>query len=111
MPEANDTQMQQYCDQRLRVRAEQLRSVVNSLRDDKGAIDDCYARAAGANPWADARTDGPPSLLDQNDLLTFNTVITSLIAVIDGSATTQQVADIASNWAAFQAACVRPVEG
>ncbi len=109
MAEATDAQMQAYCDQRVRVRAEQMRAFVNSLRDDKAAIDDVYARAVGANPWSDSRQDGPPKLLASQDVLTFNAFATLFLKCIDGTATAQDVADLSSNLAPFQAACVRPV--
>lgn len=106
---ASDEQMQQYCDQRIRVRAEELRASVNSLRDDKASIDEAYARASGGAAWADSRTDGPPKLLSGADVLNYNTVITALLACIDGTATLQDVTDLHGNWAAFQSTCVRPV--
>lgn len=106
--EATDQQMQTFADQRLRVRAEALRALVASLRDDKASIDAEYARATGANPWADARTDGPPKLLASSDFTNYNAVITALLAVIDGTATTADVATIHNNWQLFMSACVRP---
>lgn len=108
MAEATDTQMQVYADQRLRVRAESLRAIVASLRDDKASIDSVYARAAGVTVWNDARTDGPPKLLASADFTNYNAVITSLLAVIDGTATATDIATIHNNWAVFQSACVRP---
>ncbi len=115
MPEATNAQMQNYTDQRLRPRSEQLRAVVNSIADDKAAIDDVYARAAGANPWADARTD-PPRLLNQQDVLVYNAVISNLISILSTASLTDQqkidaVTGLKSNWAVFQSACVRPVGG
>jgi hypothetical protein len=109
MAEATDQQMQQYANERVRVRAEQCRALVNALNDDKLAIDDVFERAVGANPWADARTDGPPSLLNQQDILTYNAVATILLKCVDGTATLQEVSDLSANWPAFQSACVRPV--
>jgi hypothetical protein len=73
---ATDAQMQHYCDERVRTRAEQLRAVVNALRDDKAAIDSVYDRAANGSTWADARADGPPKLLASQDVLTYNSVAT-----------------------------------
>jgi hypothetical protein len=108
MAEATDAQMQRYANERIRVRAEQARAFVAALRDDKAAIDDVYARAVSATPWTDARTDGPPRLLNQQDVLTFNSVADLLLKCIDGTATSQNVADLHANWAVFQAACVRP---
>lgn len=117
MPEATDQQMQQYCDQRIRVRAEQSRSLVNALRDDKLAIEDPYSRAVGTGNWDDNRTDGPPRLLDETAITTYNAIISNLIAVIDGTlvqpgddlaAVEAKLNQISANWPVFQAACVRP---
>jgi hypothetical protein len=92
--------MQDYCDQRIRVRAEQVRALLASMQDDKAAIDDVYARASDANsPWADARTDGPPHLLVSSDVLQYNAFITDLIAAIQNDA----------QWPVLSKACVRPV--
>lgn len=38
---ANDQQMQQFVNERIRVRAEQFRALINSCRDDVAAIDAC----------------------------------------------------------------------
>jgi hypothetical protein len=97
---ATDVQMQEYCDQRIRVRAEQIRALLAAMQDDKAAIDDVYARASDANsPWADARTDGPPHLLVSSDILSYNTFIMDLIAAIQNDA----------QWPVVYKACVRPV--
>jgi hypothetical protein len=97
---ATDRQMQDYCDQRIRVRAEQVRALLAAMQDDKAAIDDVYARASDANsPWADARTDGPPHLLVSSDILSYNTFIMDLIAAIQNDA----------QWPVVYKACVRPV--
>lgn len=111
MAEANDAQMQQYADERIRVRAEQCRAIANALRDDRAAIDDVYARAASQTPWTDARTDGPPRLLASQDVLVFNSVAALLLKCIDGTATVEDVGQLHANWPVFQAACVRPVGG
>lgn len=65
MPMATDTQMQAYADQRIRVRAEAFRALLNGFRDDKAAIDDVYDRAANGSAWADARgsTTNPDALV------------------------------------------------
>lgn len=117
--QANDAQMQQYANERIRVRAEQFRALVNACRDDQAAIDDIYDRAVNGDPWADNRTDGPPTLLDQQDMLVYNTVLYQFLKIIDGTETgTEQeianqraayVADLRANWDQFQAACVRSV--
>ena len=120
MPNATDQQMQTYCDERLRPFAESARSLYLAARDHKAAIDDVYARATSASQWADARTDGPPHLLaagdaaNPNDVTNFNSFITALAAIIDGTNTGADAANAAalrSAWATLQRACVRPVSG
>ena len=106
---ATDAQMQHYCDERLRVRAEQCRALVNALRDDRAAIDAVYDRAANGSAWADGRDNGPPKLLTGQDVLVFNSVAALLLKCIDGEAVTGDVQQLAANWTVFQAACVRPV--
>jgi malonyl CoA-acyl carrier protein transacylase len=54
-------------------------------------------------------TDGPPTLLDQTDMLVYNAVATLLLKCIAGTATAQEVSDLAANWSVFQGACVRPL--
>ncbi len=109
MAQATDQQMQQFVDQRIRVRAEQSRSLIESMRDDKAALDSVYDRAANGAAWNDARTDWPPKLLGSQDVLVYNSVATLLLKCIDGTATSQDITDLHANWAVFQAACVRPV--
>lgn len=110
MAQANDAQMQQYANERIRVRAEQARTFWNALADDQQAIVDIWDRAANGDPWNDSRQDGPPTLLDSNDVLAYNVVSAVLRKCIAGTATAQEIADLAANWPTFQAACVRPVE-
>ena len=114
MPQATDQQMQAYADQRVRPFAEQARALYLAAKDHKAAIDDEYARAAGANAWADARTDGPPHLLvagggaNPDDFLNFNAYLTAFISFIEtGTSVTGQSAA----WAVLQRACVRTVTG
>lgn len=109
MPEADDNQMQTYGDLRVRVRAEQTRRLINSLRDDKASIDSVYARSVGQTPWSDARTDGPPKLLTQQDMLVYNSVATLLLKCIDGTASSQDITDLSANIPVFLGACVQPV--
>lgn len=111
MAQANDQQMQQFADQRVRVRAEQFRTLINALEDDQVAIPDIWDRAANGAAWNDARTDGPPSLLTSADMLAYNLVSGLFLKCVAGTITAQEVADLASNWPVFQSACVRPIEG
>lgn len=106
MPEATDLQMQTYADQRVRVRAEQFRALYLACKDDKAAIDDEYSRANGTNRWNDARTDGPPHLLqagnsaNPDDVLNYNALISAFVTWVESTE--------AAAWAVHQRACVRP---
>lgn len=111
MAVATDQQVQQYVNERLRVRAEQLRKAVASLRDDKTALDDIYAHVVQQSPtWSDNRTDGPPRLLTPQDVLVYNSVVSLLLKCIDGTATLDDVAALHANWPVFMSACVRPLD-
>lgn len=109
MAQATDQQMQVFADQRIRVRAEAARALVDAMRDDKAALDSVYDRAANGSAWNDGRTDGPPKLLGSQDVLVYNSVATLLLKCIDGTATSQDITDLHGNWPVFQSACVRPV--
>lgn len=109
MPMATDTQMQAYADQRIRVRAEAFRALLNGFRDDKAAIDSVYERAVSANAWNDARGDGPPKLLGNQDMLNFNSFITLLLKLIDTGLTAQEVTDFRAQIAPLLTACVNPL--
>lgn len=122
MPEATDQQMQVFCDQRIRPFAEAWELAVVQARGHKLAIDDCYARASGSNAWADARTDGPPHLMqagnsaNPDDLLAFNALISALIDLADGTPANDaaKVAcynSIQGNLATLSRAVVRVIEG
>jgi hypothetical protein len=111
MAQATDAQMQAYASDRIRVRAEAARALVNALRDDKASIDAVYDRAANGAAWTDNRQDGPPKLLVSQDVLVYNAVITLLLACIDGTAVTADVQSLHANWPVFQAACVHAPVG
>ncbi len=116
MAAATSAQMQTYADGRIRVRAAQFQALINGFRDDKALIDDVYARAAGITAWADARTDGPPRLLqagnsaNPDDFLNFNAFISALLSIIDGQGTdATNAATIRANWPVLNHACVKPL--
>ena len=109
MAEATDEQMQAYANDRIRVRAEQTRALIASLRDDKVAITDVYDRADGGAAWDDDRTDGPPKLLASSDVLAFNAFADLLLKAVDGTATEGDIGQLASNWITVQTMCVRPI--
>lgn len=114
--EANDQQMQQFADQRVRPFSEQLRAVFIAGADHQSAIDDIYARAVGNDRWEDGRTDGPPHLLQSgnsaspDDMLNFNTLLARLVQLRNGTfANVGEANEFAALWSVLQDACVRPV--
>lgn len=116
MANAVDQQMQNYCDQRIRPRSETFRGFLNSIQDDKNSIGDEYARANSVTAWADARTDGPPHLLqagnsaNPDDVLNYNAFITALLTIVNGTdngSDANNAATIRSTWPVLQRACVR----
>ncbi len=127
MPEASNQQMQTWGDQRQRVRAEQMRNLLALMLDDKASIDDIYARGAGSNAWSDARSDGPPHLLQSgnsanpDDMLNYNAFLSSMKWLLTGAGAgdvahaggtaAQFQADVQAQYATLLRSCVRPVIG
>lgn len=76
---ASNLQIQQWANERTRVRAEQIRALLLAIEDDRASFDDVYAglTAPGAD-WTDERTDGPPNLLTRDDLLGINAFIDAI---------------------------------
>lgn len=116
MAAATDQQMQTFANERVRPFAEHFRAVLVEARDHKSAIDDVYARGVSNSRWNDARTDGPPHLLQSgnsaspDDMLNFNTFVSALTDIIDGVGTdATNAANLRSTWAVLVDACVRPV--
>jgi hypothetical protein len=92
--------VQDFCDQRIRVRAEQLRALVAAMQDDLAAITDVYERGADTKaPWVDSRADGPPHLLASSDVLAYNAFATDVLTAITGHA----------QWPVVRRSCVRPL--
>ena len=121
MPIASDAQMQSYCDQRIRPRAEALRLLLSQITDDAAAIGDEFSRAVSGPIWNDARTDGPPHLLasgpgsSPDDLTNYNALAVALRNLVDGtsvangSTVAADAATLAANWPVLMRACVRSV--
>lgn len=100
MPLATDPQVQQFVNERLRPRAEQIRALLLAMEDDRAAFDDIYAALTAPAPtWDDERADGPPHLLTGNDVLALNTFLYDTITAMRGNAQLPVVLK----------ACVRPV--
>jgi len=101
MPEATTEQIQSYVDNRVRRRSEQIRDLLEAMRDDKAVIDDIYAALTGSHSgWVDARTDAPPHLATAANVLAWNACVTTLIATLEDGDT---------QYAVVQSLCVRPV--
>jgi hypothetical protein len=83
MAQATDAQVQRYADERMRPRAEQLIRVLNAVIDDQASIADVFDRIVNGAPWSDARTDGPPSLAEGNDILEYNAFMVAFEAFMD----------------------------
>jgi len=108
--------MQTFANERNRTFAEAARALRARALDHLAAIDDVYARAIGSNRWDDARTDGPPHLLQSgnsanpDDMLELNTFMTLLEKFFSGTFASQAEANgAAANWAVVERACVRPL--
>lgn len=118
MAEATDQQVQQWANERTRVRSEQVRGLLHACEDDNAAIVSVYERLVGSGGWSDGRTDGPPNLLTGADLLAFNTFSVQLATLLrnggtSGSLTDQQRIDavkaMADQLPVVLNACVRPL--
>jgi hypothetical protein len=94
---ATDQQVQQWADQRVRPRAEQIRALYNALVSDIATVEDVYQACIAQSPtWADGRQDGPPHLLAPADVLSMNTLAHAIKDAIDNS----------GQWATVQKSCV-----
>ena len=82
MAKATDQQVQQYVNERVRPRAEQMRSVLLSMEDDKSAIDDVYEALADNPTWTDDRSDAPPHLLTPSDVIAWNSFVSDVITAM-----------------------------
>lgn len=99
---ATNQQIQQFVNERVRPRAEQIRALLLAMEDDRAAFDDIYeALATNSNPnnWADDRPDGPPHLLTASDVLAWNTFLYNAVTAFNGDAQLPVVLK----------GCVRPV--
>lgn len=82
MARATDLQVQQFVDQRVRQRAEQIRALLLAMEDDISAIGDVYEHLNDTPTWTDTRTDGPPYLLSASDVLGWNAFIVAMSAAM-----------------------------
>jgi hypothetical protein len=113
MAEATNQQVQQWADQRTRVRAEQIRALLLAMESDNSTIGDVYENLTTSPNWTDGRTDGPPHLLEPTDLLAVNTVCQQLAKILRGGPFANDaerisaVNDVGNQLAIVLEACVR----
>lgn len=96
---ATNAQVQQFVNERIRPRMEQMRALKIALDDDIAAIGDVYANLTNSPDWTDGRTDAPPHLLTPNDILAINSLMNNVRDAIRDDA----------NYGVGLTACVRAV--
>ena len=107
---ATNAQVQQYVNERVRPRSEQIRNLYLSCKDDKATIDDVYANLTNNPTWTDTRSDAPPHLLTPSDVLAWNTFLTQFIALVEGTFPDVATANsAAAQYPIIQNSCVRQV--
>lgn len=105
---ATNEQVQQYVNERVRPRSEQIRALYLLCKDDKGSFDDVYANLTDSPDWTDARTDAPPHLLTPSDVLAWNTFVTGFIALVEGTFNNVSEANgVSAQYPIIVEACVR----
>jgi hypothetical protein len=116
MAEATNSQMQSYCDTRLRPRMESARDLFERAEDDFSAIGEVFERAEGSNIWNDARIDGPPTLLasggaaDPDFIEQYNIFLIRLNQLKNGTfANVGEANQVSALYAVLVDACVRPL--
>ena len=111
---ATAKQIQTFLNDRYRRRAEQIRSLLLAMEDDKLAFDAIYAELTDPNGkagWADDRTDGPPHLATANDMLAFNTVETALVDFLRGTLSADRIKEASNQMPVVRRLCVTPLPG
>lgn len=113
---ATNAQVQQWVNERTRVRAEAVRALLLAFEDDNASISDVYdaLEPPESATWEDQRDDGPPHLMTASDVLAFNTFSVQLAAILRGTlandaAKASACNDVAGQLPVVLAACVRPV--
>lgn len=113
---ATNQQMQTGADQYWRPFWEHARALKLFGDTIKADGDSWYARAISTTAWADARTDGPPNLLQSgnssnpDDYVNLNSFITAFKTIIEGTDTVNDAANAAalrSAWNTGMRACVQ----
>lgn len=114
---ATNQQMQTAADTYLRPFWERARGLKLFGDAIAASEDSWYARAISTTAWDDARTDGPPNLLQSgnganpDDFLNLNSFVTAFKTIIEGTNTANDAANAAAlrnAWNAGMRACVQP---
>lgn len=83
---ATDLQVQNYVDQKVRSRCNDILDLHSKMTQDQAQIDDVYAALTQPTPtWSDSRTDGPPHLATPGDVLAWNTFVSQTLAFWNGT--------------------------
>lgn len=107
MPAATNAQVQQYVNDRVRPRAEQIRALYLACKDDRAAFDDIYTNLTNSPTWDDSNSSNPPHLLTPSDVLAWNTFLYGLVAFVEGTLTNDNKAEAAAQYPVILQACVR----
>ncbi len=108
---ATNEQVQNYVDQRVRPRAEQIRSLYLRCKDDQAALGDIFANLISSPDWVDNRPDSPPHMAIPNDVFAWNIFAAQFIAFVEGTFPDVATANSASaHYPVIQQLCVRPIE-
>lgn len=96
---ATDAQVQQFVDERLRPRAEQVRAFLALVSDDVSAIDGVNSALSAESPtWSDSRQDVPVRVTPE-DVLAFKEFLADVKAAVANNAHYPSVLKF----------CVRPI--
>ena len=110
MAAATNAQVQQFVNDRVRPRCEQIRNLYLACKDDTSAFGDVYENLnAGGDkegPWSDGRADAPPHLMTPSDVLAWNTFIQGFIKLVEGTFSEKEASQ---QFPVVLQCCVRPV--
>lgn len=113
MARATDEQVQQYSQDHVRPRSEHARNLLRNIDTDLAQIADVYEHVSGANSipptWTDTHTSNPPHLGTPNDILAWNTAMTALQKLRDGTFASVEEANsmFKDQWPVVQLLCVQ----
>jgi hypothetical protein len=110
MAKANDQQMQDFVANRFRKRMERLRALIFEFRDDVAAIPDVWQRASEGPAWTEQRSDGPPRIMQNQNVLEYNTFLAMFLKQVDTGLTQAESTTLKDLFPLVLTACVRAVD-